>query len=269
MQRQIQSSLPTSRAKSLPLRLAASLEKAAPAVTKTYTIYAETEALLKSCAAQADYTIPRDERMNILTGTGPAKDATQGGAELGQPLPGTADAWWFTTLNLPPTFSTWSQVTFLHMYVIIAQLRATLPSESEFQNYHRYLIEHFSREAEDKMVLLHNLNAQGIRSRYLKDLLLQWRGILVSYDEGLVKGDAVLASAVWRNLFRADEDVDWVKVASVVAFLRLAMKTTGAMSMDQLLSATKKQTGVWPAAAGKSIASLTGKSSQAMAGPLE
>ncbi|ETI26504.1 hypothetical protein G647_03281 [Cladophialophora carrionii CBS 160.54] len=272
MQRQIQSSLSSQPSKlNIPARLAQTLQRTVPAATKTYTIYGQTEALFKSCAAQADYTIPQDQRMNILTGKGPAKEASQEGAELGHPLPENKHAWWFTTLNLPPTFSTWSQITFLHLYVIVTQLRAVLDSESEFQNYHRYLIEHFSREAEDKMVLLHNLNAQGIRSRYLKDLLLQWRGILVSYDEGLVKGDAVLASAIWRNLFRADEDVDWVKVAQVVAFLRLAVQKVGSMTMDDMIQHLNSQqtgTSIWPASQG-SIATIVGKQSRGINAPFE
>ena len=271
MQQQIQSSLASSRPKSLPLRLASSLKQAAPSVTKTYTIYGQTEALFKSCALQADYTIPQDQRMNVLTGKGPAREASQEGAELGQPLPENAQAWWFMALNLPPTFSTWSQVTFLHMYVIVTQLRAVLSSEAEFSEYHRYLIEHFSRAAEDKMILLHNLNAQGVRSRYLKDILLQWRGIMVSYDEGLVKGDAVLASAIWRNLFRANESVDWVKVASIVAFLRLAIRNIGDKSMDQLIAGLDNaQTSIWPAAQSmSSIAALVGKPSQGISAPIE
>lgn len=234
----------------LPVRLAQTLNRSIPSVTKTYTVYGRTEAIFKSCTAQADYTIPADQRMNILTGKGPAKEASQGGAELGQPLPENKDAWWFGEngggLDLPPTFSTWSQVTFLHMYVAVTQLRAALDSDTEFQNYHRYLIEHFSRAAEEKMVLLHNLNAQGIRSRYLKDLFIQWRGVLASYDEGLVKGDAVLASAVWRNLFRADENVDWEKVALVVAYLRLAVRKVGSLSIEDLLATLRENKNLWP-----------------------
>ena len=70
------------------------------------------------------------------------------------------------------------------------------------------------------MDTLHSITARGVRSKYLKDLFLQWRGVLVSYDEGLVKGDAVLASAVWRNVFGGREDADPVRLAMVVAWLR-------------------------------------------------
>ncbi|KAJ9615233.1 Serine carboxypeptidase 3 [Cladophialophora chaetospira] len=268
MQRQIKSSLSSTKpsALNIPARVAQSLQKNVPAVTKTYTIYGETEALFKSCAAAADYTIPQDQRMNILTGKGPVKETSQGGAEVGQPL--HPQNWWFKEMGLPATFSTWSQVTFLHMYVIVTHLRAVLESEAEFQNYHRYLIEQFSREAEDKMILLHNMSAQGIRSRYLKDFLLQWRGILLSYDEGLVKGDAVLASAIWRNLFRADEDVDWVKVAQVVAFLRLSVRKIGFRSMQEVVGDLTVKENIWPNVEG-GISTLVDRPTQGIRAPLE
>lgn len=36
---------------------------------------------------------------------------------------------------------------------------------------------------------------------YMKDLLEQYHGACAAYDEGLIRGDAVLAAAIWRNLF--------------------------------------------------------------------
>jgi cytochrome b pre-mRNA-processing protein 3 len=38
---------------------------------------------------------------------------------------------------------------------------------------------------------------------YMKDMLEQYHGACAAYDEGLVRGDAVLAAALWRNLFGA------------------------------------------------------------------
>lgn len=80
------------------------------------------------------------------------------------------------------------------------------------------------------MDVLHDLGSRGIRNKYLKDLFIQWRGIIAAYDEGLIKGDAVLGAAVWRNLWKAsgsvknaegvEEEVDWTKVAWVVAYMR-------------------------------------------------
>lgn len=76
------------------------------------------------------------------------------------------------------------------------------------------------------MDVLHNLSSRTIRNKYLKDLFVQWRGVLAAYDEGLVKGDAVLGAAVWRNLWKASptgpagQEIDWTKIAWVVAYMR-------------------------------------------------
>lgn len=76
------------------------------------------------------------------------------------------------------------------------------------------------------MATLHNISSRSIRNKYLKDLFIQWRGVLAAYDEGLVKGDAVLGAAVWRNIWKASgtiqdgRDLDWAKVATVVAYMR-------------------------------------------------
>lgn len=120
-------------------------------------------------------------------------------------------------LGLQPTFSTWSQVTMLHMYLLAARIRC-FPQGSEIWQQH--LLDHFFYDAENRMVVNHNMHARGTRNKYLKDMFVQWRGLLAAYDEGLVKGDAVLASAVWRNVFKANEDVDVTKLALIVSYMR-------------------------------------------------
>lgn len=71
------------------------------------------------------------------------------------------------------------------------------------------------------MITSHRMDARSIRNKYLKDLFLQWRGLVAGYDEGLARGsDAVLATAVWRNIFKADQEVDLRNLAQVVSYLR-------------------------------------------------
>lgn len=43
---------------------------------------------------------------------------------------------------------------------------------------------------------------------------------MTGYDEGLVRGDAVLATAVWRNVFKSDEGVDCRGLGEVVSYMR-------------------------------------------------
>ena len=84
------------------------------------------------------------------------------------------------------------------------------------------------------MEQLHEMDARMVRSKYLKDLFIQWRGVLAAYDEGLVKGDAVLAAAVWRNIFKGSEDVKGVDLAMVVSYLRREVANVGRMSDEEI-----------------------------------
>jgi cytochrome b pre-mRNA-processing protein 3 len=247
MQRQIQQRLSTPRSADFGLKMAKSLRRHAKDSTETYITYGLTQTLFKTCSMQASYFIPEDQRAAILTGKGPPK--TAGGEDLGVP---DANAliplqWWFNDLGMQPTFSTWSQVTYLHMYLLTVRLRA-LDSQAAFQNYQRYLLEHFSHAAEEKMLILHGMSARGIRNRYLQDLFLQWRGLLAAYDEGLVKGDAALAGAVWRNMFKGDAEVDWVKVSVIVGYMRRVISMLGGIKVDEIAKAIDGTDGIFQTA---------------------
>jgi len=180
--------------------------------TEPYVAYGATEKLFKICAVAGNY------RMPPLPADG-QKRTTAAGEELG--LPDT-DSWWYNHLTLLPIFNTWAQITFLHMYLLTVRLRM-FPKENAF-TWHQTLLDHFSYAAEDRMVTHHSIDARSVRNKYLKDLFVQWRGVMAAYDEGLIKGDAVLAAAVWRNLFQGKEDVDFVQVAEVTAWLRAGLR---------------------------------------------
>lgn len=49
-----------------------------------------------------------------------------------------------------------------------------------------------------------------------------------------MKGDAVLAAAVWRNLFAGREDVDFDKLAQVVAYMRREIRRLDQASDDDV-----------------------------------
>lgn len=85
------------------------------------------------------------------------------------------------------------------------------------------------------MVTLHNLQTRMVRNKYLKDLFIQWRGLQAAYDEGLVSGDSVLAAAVWRNICKADEEVDLRKLGMVVAYIRSVVNALDGMK-DKIIT---------------------------------
>lgn len=133
-----------------------------------------------------------------------------------------------TEFGLPPTFSTWSQVTMLHLYLIVVRLRCL--EKNQWQAWQNQLVNHFFHNAEDVMEVNHGMGSRMIRQRHLQNLFQTWRGVILAYDEGLVKGDAVMASAVWRNIFKADENVDMRHVAAIVSWMRSVSR-----SLDKML----------------------------------
>ncbi|KAI2639554.1 ubiquinol-cytochrome C chaperone-domain-containing protein [Hypomontagnella submonticulosa] len=176
-----------------------------------YRIVKATEEIYKTCAGEALYTISDKDRK---AGTIPK---TEEGEDIGE---GTTI--WHEDFKLPPTFSTWSQVTMLHMYLVFARLRNL--DRDAARSWQRQLVDHFFFDAEEKMDLTHGISSRGLRHRYLKDIFIQWRGIIAAYDEGIIKGDPVLAAAIWRNVFKAREDVDVRSLAAIVSWMRLCLK---------------------------------------------
>ena len=110
----------------------------------------------------------------------------------------------------------------LHMYMLAVRFRCFPANQAPAWQQH--LLDHFFYDAENRMTINHNMHARGTRNGYLKDLFIQWRGLLAAYDEGLVKGDAVLAAAIWRNVFKADEEIDMKKIAAIVSYMRWTLQ---------------------------------------------
>ncbi|KAK3701416.1 Serine carboxypeptidase 3 [Vermiconidia calcicola] len=203
--------------------------------TEPYVAYGSTEDLFRICSQQCSYTIP-----NALKT--PPEPAPKNAAleDVGE-----GEGWWYAPksqggLALDVTFNTWAQVMFLHMYMLTVRLRMFPAKHARV--WHQQLLDHFFYAAEDRMATWHGMAARGVRNRYLKDLLLQYRGVLFSYDEGLIKGDAVLAAAVWRNVFKADEGADLGDVGLVVAYLRRELQSLGKLE-DAKIADAKVQFG--------------------------
>jgi cytochrome b pre-mRNA-processing protein 3 len=135
-------------------------------------------------------------------------------------------------LGREPTFATWAQITFLHLYILFVRTRM-LPAD-KVGIWQRHLIDHFFYAADDRMILMHKFNMKGQRQKYTNDLFLQWRGALVAYDEGLLRGDAFLAAALWRNPWTGAE-VDGETLALVTAWMRKMLKVLEELDDEQFM----------------------------------
>lgn len=100
----------------------------------------------------------------------------------------------------------------------------------------QHLTNHAFYAAEDRLVVWHKFNANSVRQKHLKDMFSQWRAVLLAYDEGLMKGDAMLAAALWRNLLSGKEDVDFEKLAQIVGYMRRELKRLENAPDDEVAS---------------------------------
>ncbi|KAI1743932.1 hypothetical protein F4680DRAFT_444625 [Xylaria scruposa] len=201
--------------------------------SEPYRVVAATKEIYDACSKAAPYKI---DPIAIKAGTIPK---TPEGEDIGE-----GKGMWHDDFKLPPTFSTWSQVTMLHMYLVFARLRNL--DRDAARAWQAQLVDHFFFDAEERMDLGHGISSRGLRNRYLKDLFVQWRGIVAAYDEGIAKNDAVLASAIWRNVFKAREDINIRDLAAIVSWMRLSLKMLDQMPDEALF--TRAGTALrWPA----------------------
>ncbi|ORY69702.1 ubiquinol-cytochrome C chaperone-domain-containing protein [Pseudomassariella vexata] len=207
--------------------------KALQSTAQPYLVLRTTETVYKACASEAAYTIAETDKRNGTV------QKTDEGEEIGK-----GDTMWHSDFNLLPTFSTWSQVTMLHMYLILARIR-NLDRDTAKQ-WQQQLVDHFFFDAEERMDVVHGISSRGLRHKYLKDLFIQWRGLIAAYDEGIIKSDTVLAAAVWRNIYKAREDVDVRSLASIVSWMRLCLKMLDQMP-DEALFTRAQAAFKWPA----------------------
>ncbi|KAJ4986755.1 ubiquinol-cytochrome c chaperone [Stagonosporopsis vannaccii] len=203
--------------------LAQKLREKAPLMTEPYVAYGATRDLIKECARPGEYKIPQALQKGAEIPT------IENGVHLGE-----GEGWWYETLGLKPTFANWTQITFLHMYML--QVRFRMLPETHAGTWIQHLTNHAFYAAEDRLVVWHKFNANSLRQKHLKDMFSQWRAVLLSYDEGLMKGDAMLAAAIWRNLMGAKEDVDFQKLAQIVGYMRKELKRLENASDDDVVN---------------------------------
>ncbi|GMM34720.1 Cbp3 protein [Saccharomycopsis crataegensis] len=137
-------------------------------------------------------------------------------------------SYWYETLGLEPTFATWFQITLLHTWILFVRMRA-MPFKYG-KNYQQKLVDRFFSDMEIRLTNEMNITSGRIRDQYLKEFHTQLRGAVLGYDEGFSTDDLTLAYAVWRNLFNAKTEVDYVALESVVRYIRMQLYVLSKMS---------------------------------------
>lgn len=136
--------------------------------------------------------------------------------------------YYYSTLNLPRSFSQWFQITTLHYWILSVRFRA-MPLKYG-KNYQQKLVDRYFSDMELRMSQELGINSNRIIEGYLKDYHTQMLGSVLSYDEALVSDDITLAGALWRNVFNGDPNVDMRHIESLVGYVRSQLYVLSKMS---------------------------------------
>ncbi|RLV96668.1 Protein CBP3 mitochondrial [Spathaspora sp. JA1] len=134
-----------------------------------------------------------------------------------EPLSETAK-FYYETLNLPQSFSQQVQISLLHYWILSVRMRA-LPFKYARQ-YQQKLVDRIFKDLELRMSNELGISSNRIIEGNLKDYHTQLLGSVLSYDEALVSDDITFASALWRNVFNGNPNVDIRHVEALVAYVR-------------------------------------------------
>ncbi|RPA74541.1 hypothetical protein BJ508DRAFT_230692 [Ascobolus immersus RN42] len=243
-------------------KAAGTIRQALPGTTETYVAYNITKQLYLECAKQGDYGVidlaikasGKDKKKvgKSIQGTGMGASMSDlplvalgeedkvafwyhgmsylYGLESSQMKSFEDDANGMAVCKREKTFNSWAQVTLLHIWMLCARFR-TFPREKS-KVWQHHLVDHFFFDAEEKMVKGFDMTNGSLRTRYLKDMFVQYRGMVAALDEGLFKDDPTLASAIWRNVFDASENVDLEHLTAVVSYVRRCLHGLDKVSDD-------------------------------------
>jgi cytochrome b pre-mRNA-processing protein 3 len=106
----------------------------------------------------------------------------------------------------------------LHMYLIVARIRCL--DRDAARSTQAQFVDNFFFDCERVMHVNHGMTSSALRQRYLKDIFMQWRGLIAAYDEGIAKAD----------------DLDFRHLAAVVAWMRATLRDLETCPIEDVLS---------------------------------
>lgn len=125
-------------------------------------------------------------------------------------------SFFYSKLQLPVTFQSWFLLTQLHVWMCQSRLRQ---QGSDGQLMSKALLDMLTTDLELKLWAT-GVNNPRVQDKYMHELLSTHYGCSLAYDEGYEGSDALLASALWRNIFSMDEQVDPQRLHDLVRYVR-------------------------------------------------
>ncbi|XP_046672792.1 ubiquinol-cytochrome-c reductase complex assembly factor 1 [Homalodisca vitripennis] len=127
--------------------------------------------------------------------------------------------WFFKEMSLPDTFNSWFLVTELHIWMLMVKAME-LGDDGRF--IRNFIVEAMWADVamKSKKLGAENYSLARAQTKILGD---QFQAALITYDEGLLCNDKVLASALWRRFFEKNCN-DPRNLETMVKYVRMQIK---------------------------------------------
>ncbi|KAA0198713.1 Ubiquinol-cytochrome c reductase complex chaperone [Fasciolopsis buskii] len=145
-------------------------------------------------------------------------------------------------LSLPDTFQSWFSVTALHMWMCLVRLRREGTEgqllKRAFVNVSLCYIELGSLKLLwlDLRSRMRTFKILRKQHKQVKAFQMQFFGSMFAYDEGLLShSDALLATALWRNLFLSSDTTTGQELEIIVEYVRKNLAHLDGQSSSTIL----------------------------------
>ncbi|XP_028404687.1 ubiquinol-cytochrome-c reductase complex assembly factor 1-like [Dendronephthya gigantea] len=122
----------------------------------------------------------------------------------------------YEAAGMPDTFQSWFLINQLHVWMCLVRLK---PEGKDGRYMYRRMVQIFWEDVEERMKVMGVVDP-SVRKQSLKDLMQEFYGLILAYDEGLLSHDRVLAASIWRNMFHNKKNTDASNLANFVEYVR-------------------------------------------------
>jgi len=129
----------------------------------------------------------------------------------------------FAKFNLPNTFNSWFLITELHVWMLMVRAMAEGSEKGQDGKFMRNcIVEAMWSDVNKRAKKLNAGNTIEMRKQ-IQILSEQFQAALITYDEGIMFDDKVLAGALWRRFFEMNCD-NYEHLERMVKYVRKQIK---------------------------------------------
>uniref|UniRef100_A0A1B6C9K3 Ubiquinol-cytochrome c chaperone domain-containing protein n=1 Tax=Clastoptera arizonana TaxID=38151 RepID=A0A1B6C9K3_9HEMI len=143
--------------------------------------------------------------------------------------------YFFKEYKMPDTFNSWFLITELHVWMLMVRCMA---EDEDGRKVRNGIVESMWQDVILKAKKLGSEHTMAARQQ-INEMSEQFQAAILTYDEGLLSSDKVLAGAIWRRFF-SKQCNDPVQVENMVKYVR--QQITNLENIDKDLFYARKFT---------------------------